>query len=70
MSGGHFFAVTKSKNGPFCRVYHFKVQFTFNDFFSLPGLNWPLKDVKHLILVPQDSRRFIIIFSYEHLFDM
>ena len=39
-------------------------------FYHFPGLNWPLKDVKHLILVLQDSRCFIILFSYEHLFDM
>ena len=43
--GGQFFALTKSKNSAYCRVYHFKV-FRFQQFFSLLRLKLVLKRCK------------------------
>ena len=43
--GGHFFALTKSKNSAYCRVYNFKV-FRFQRFFPLLRFKLVLKRCK------------------------
>ena len=64
--GGQFFAVEKSKNWAYCRVYHFKV-FHLQWFFSLPKFKLVLKRCKGHNFEPSKQLIFNKYFSiYTH----